>query len=167
MGKYDKYKHNWYEEQKIKKANRCTVCGKPIGINSKSGKCGSCSSKERNKKFPPPSQKNSRHKYMDGVKNPNYKDGLYKIISMLRNCPEYREWRKKIFEQDNYTCQKCNKHGGYLQAHHCPIPFCILVRSIKTYEEGRQSKIIWKAKGKTLCKKCHGEEKQFYGNQYN
>ena len=31
---------------------------------------------------------------------------------------EYKEWRKAVFERDNYTCQDCGEKGVYLEAHH-------------------------------------------------
>lgn len=35
-----------------------------------------------------------------------------------RSTKEYREWRTKVFERDNYTCQDCGSRGVELQAHH-------------------------------------------------
>jgi len=35
-----------------------------------------------------------------------------------RLIPGYTEWRKAVFEKDNYTCQICGKRGGSLAAHH-------------------------------------------------
>jgi 5-methylcytosine-specific restriction endonuclease McrA len=30
----------------------------------------------------------------------------------------YSDWRKAVFERDNYTCCVCGEHSGELQAHH-------------------------------------------------
>ena len=35
-----------------------------------------------------------------------------------RDTKEYKEWRTKVFERDNYTCQDCGNRGVNLQAHH-------------------------------------------------
>ena len=35
-----------------------------------------------------------------------------------RHCTEYKEWRKTVFERDNYTCQMCGKRGVKINAHH-------------------------------------------------
>lgn len=63
-----------------------------------------------------------------------------------RNYPEYEEWRKSVFERDNYTCQKCNVRGGDLEAHH--------INSYKEYPDLR----LDINNGITLCKKCHKDE---------
>ena len=59
--------------------------------------------------------------------------------------PEYNAWRKKVFLRDDYTCQKCNTRGGYLEAHH-KHPWV-------THNKER----YWVKNGATLCKKCHLE----------
>ena len=54
----------------------------------------------------------------------NWKGGITPIFKKIRQSLEYKEWRKIIFERDNYTCQKencpfCNnKQGIELNAHH-------------------------------------------------
>lgn len=60
-----------------------------------------------------------------------------------RNTVEYKEWRSKVFERDNYTCQDCNKKGGELNAHH--------IKSYATFKELRHEV----DNGITLCEGCH------------
>lgn len=31
---------------------------------------------------------------------------------------EYKNWRKKVYERDDFTCQCCDKRGGEIAAHH-------------------------------------------------
>nr|DAW74567.1 MAG TPA: HNH endonuclease bacteriophage, HNH Endonuclease, DNA.52A [Caudoviricetes sp.] len=37
---------------------------------------------------------------------------------MARNNTYYKEWVRKVFDRDNYTCQCCGKRGSNLNAHH-------------------------------------------------
>lgn len=54
-----------------------------------------------------------------GKNNPRYNSNLtQEDRDQIRNYPEYKEWRAKIFERDNYTCQVTKKRGGKLEVHH-------------------------------------------------
>lgn len=57
---------------------------------------------------------------------------------------EYAEWRKKVFERDNYTCKKCGDDtGGNLNAHH------ILRKALYPH-------LVFDVNnGITLCEPCH------------
>ena len=54
-----------------------------------------------------------------------------------------REWREKVFERDNYTCQECGDTKSYLHPHH--------VKGFALYKELRYDA----NNGLTLCKNCH------------
>lgn len=84
-----------------------------------------------------------------GKNNPNWRGGVSKIYGEKRNRAyhslEYKLWREKVFIRDNYTCQKCYKKGGRLQAHH-------LVGWIK------EPRLRYEVKnGMTLDYACHKE----------
>lgn len=59
---------------------------------------------------------------------------------------EYKEWRENVFERDNYTCQKCGRVGGELNAHH--------IKPFKDYPKLRYEI----TNGITLCIECHRKE---------
>lgn len=60
-----------------------------------------------------------------------------------RTTAEYRNWRKSVFERDNYTCRICGANGGTLNAHHIkPWVSCVELR-------------FDVSNGVTLCEKCH------------
>ena len=86
-----------------------------------------------------------------GKNNPNWKGGIGGINVIIRRSKRYNEWRLKVFERDNWTCQECgarSKSGHYIriEAHH-KKPFA-------TFPELRF--II--DNGITLCKKCHDKK---------
>ena len=72
-----------------------------------------------------------------------------------------RDWRKSVFERDDYTCQECGKIGRYLNAHHI-LPY----RDWKDFQYA--SNIM---NGITLCEKCHrktfGKEYEFFNKYFD
>lgn len=82
------------------------------------------------------------------------KNPLYKQI---RDLKEMKNWRKKIFDRDNYTCCFCKQRGGILNADHIKQFALILKeRQIKTSEDAKACSELWETdNGRTLCEKCH------------
>jgi len=76
-----------------------------------------------------------------GSKLPPWDEGSDKS----RNIPGYNEWRAKVFERDEFTCQNCEQVGGVLNAHH-----------IKPYAEYPDLRTEV-PNGITLCEECHRE----------
>jgi DNA-binding CsgD family transcriptional regulator len=77
------------------------------------------------------------------------------INSLIRKSVAYQKWRERIFESDNYTCQKCKEKGVYLVAHH-----------IESFS--RNPKFRMKMKnGITLCRECHLDFHNRYGRENN
>lgn len=61
----------------------------------------------------------------------------------LRLTTEYKDWRKAVFEKDNYTCQLCNVRGGKLIADH--------IKPFSKYPELR----LELSNGRALCVNCN------------
>jgi hypothetical protein len=87
-------------------------------------------------------------KIHSGEKSNFWKGGITSENKRLRMTFEQREWRKAVYERDNYTCQECNKRGGILNAHHI-MPF-------STHPMLRTEL----SNGITLCQSCHNKKKK-------
>ena len=77
-----------------------------------------------------------REKTRIGKYHWNWKGGV-------RNCTRYKEWRKQVFERDNYTCQICKRKNTKLNAHHIEK---FSVNKLKRFDVNN---------GITLCEECH------------
>jgi len=78
-----------------------------------------------------------------GKKNGNWQGGITPINIKIKISKKYQDWRKKVFERDDYTCQICEQRGYKLEVHH--------IKSFSKYPKRR----FWVSNGITLCKNCH------------
>lgn len=95
-----------------------------------------------------------------GENNPNWRGGVSGERLKLIDSINYRQWRKDVFERDNYTCRKCSKRGVRLNADHI-IPY---------FKD--RAKIYDLDNGQTLCYNCHLEKtrqemQENWVNQYS
>lgn len=72
-----------------------------------------------------------------------WRGGVATANNIARHSVEYKDWRTKVFQRDNYTCQRCKVRGGKLQADHIK-PFAY--HSDLRYDVDN---------GRTLCEGCH------------
>ena len=89
-----------------------------------------------------------------GKNHPNWKGGITPINHKIRESREYKQWRKAVFERDNYTCQICGAKSQkeipvYLEADH--------ILSFAKYPELRFDVF----NGRTLCRECHRKTHNF------
>lgn len=75
---------------------------------------------------------------------------------------EYRGWRAKILNRDNWTCTQCGfRNNGKVRKEmhvdHIEQYRTIVIRNaIKTLEDARNCSELWDLKnGRTLCRDCH------------
>jgi hypothetical protein len=66
-----------------------------------------------------------------------------KLNRRIRYSKRMDQWRRAIFERDQYTCQDCGKKGGYLEADH--------IKPFAKFPELR----FELSNGRTLCRPCH------------
>lgn len=87
-----------------------------------------------------------------GENNPNYDETLSQEHRIQhRITDDYSEWRKRVYEKYDYTCQCCNKKGYDIVAHHLDgYNWCIEKRTNID-------------NGVVLCKDCHIKFHSTYG----
>lgn len=86
-----------------------------------------------------------------GEKSHTWQGGKSVIYKRLRASADFVEWRRKVFERDDYTCQVCGKRNGngytvILHPHH--------IKSFTHYPELRFDV----DNGITVCVNCHKGE---------
>jgi 5-methylcytosine-specific restriction endonuclease McrA len=140
----------------------CLVCKKELKLNNIrdikrkrfcSQKCmGFYVGKERVKKNPgfykelirkcntPEANAKKSHK---GKNHPLWIEDKSKLKHREHSTIRVKLWRLDVFERDEFICQRCNKKGGKLQAHH--------IKSWAKYPDVRFDV----NNGITLCIKCH------------
>lgn len=101
-----------------------------------------------------------------------WKGGKTSLTKAIKNTFEYKEWRRQVFERDNYTCQnlECKKRGGIELAPDHIKPFSQIIKenNIRTQEEAKQCAELWGiANGRTLCHPCHKLTDTYGWKTYN
>lgn len=139
-------------ERKIDRIKiNCDNCGKRIEILK-------CQTKGKNNIYCSSKCRNISHgKLYKGKNHPNFNPNLSleeRITNRKYN--EYYEWRKKIYKNNNFTCQSCgDDKGGNLIAHH-----------LNSYRVNKKLRTSLE-NGVTLCKKCHKLFHDNFGYGYN
>lgn len=87
-----------------------------------------------------------------GVKSPFWRGGVSTENVAIRNSFEYRQWRRHVFQRDDYTCQACGIRGKTIQADH-ELPFSLF--PLLRFEV---------LNGRTLCVACHRKTPTFGSN---
>ena len=78
--------------------------------------------------------------YNKGNKHYAWKGGITELETLIRNLIENREWKRQVFQRDNYTCTECNikytkQKPVYMEAHH-ERAFSLLVHDfLKEYSQ--------------------------------
>lgn len=105
----------------------------------------------------------ARFPRMYGALNNRWKGGITPIVQQIRHCLQYKTWRRRIMERDNYTCRICRVRGGDLEVDHFPVLFSEIFskHKIQSLEDAIKCYMFWDiSNGQTLCKKCHNQTKK-------
>lgn len=134
-----------------KKEHKCDGCGKLIQVipyKLETQKYIFCSNE---------CYKKNIGQFFKGESNPLFNFNLTdEERKTKRRYTEYYEWRFKVYEKDNFTCQCCGDNKGHnLIAHH--------ILNYSEYKELRTEL----SNGITLCKKCHKKFHDTFGYTKN
>jgi 5-methylcytosine-specific restriction endonuclease McrA len=145
---------------------KCAVCDKHITHQYKSQiKQRTCSHscQLKGNKFnlgKPGNQTAFKKGQTTGEKNVNWKGGVTPLMESIRKLSMYVEWRKAVYERDDYTCQHCSIRGAVLNADHIYLFSKIIEdHSIKSVGDAKACEKLWDvSNGQTLCKSCHNKK---------
>ena len=187
--KYCSYKCYWNSKKKRVKI-KCDLCGKeflrvPFKVKEKNYCSKWCSGKvNRSKRIITPEDKLKISKIAKergygrwmkgkkgnagsfkkgqnkGSKSSNWKGGITPLNNAVRGLTEMFEWKKAVFEKDDWTCQICGVRGGTLNADHYPKMFWQIMakNKISNIEEALACEELWNINnGRTTCENCHRE----------
>ncbi len=91
--------------------------------------------------------------FNSGSNSVQWRGGRIKEKEKIRKSPEYKSWRKTVFERDGYTCVWCGQIGGQLNADH--------IKPFSLYPEFRFDI----DNGRTLCIDCHKKTDSWLNNK--
>ena len=92
---------------------------------------------------------------MSGENSGSWKDGITPKNKQIWRSEEMKEWRKQVFEIDDYACRKCKEKGGKLHPHH-----------IYNFSSHPELRFVIE-NGITFCRKCHIKFHKIYGKRNN
>ena len=150
--KFDRCEHHFCSRECCDKFHRtqvtfnCEYCGKECSVTKSyfEGREHHFCSKE------------CHDKWKKGENNPSWNPNITdEERNKGRLIEGYTEWRKAVYERDNYTCQCCGKHGGSLNAHH-----------LNSYHWDKEHRTDIN-NALTLCENCHKEFHKIYGKRNN
>lgn len=153
-GKYDALKRHFIY---IQHKGICRICGKEC--SQFNNRCKECYSLEQGKRM---KGKKLSRQWIENIKKGQRiyygKRGRKTILAKrIKSTMTYKEWRKQVFQRDNWTCQDCGQKGNRLHPHHIKSFSKILNENkIKTLEESFSCEELWDINnGITLCHICH------------
>jgi len=128
--------------------------GKHYSANTEFKKGVQVWNKDTKGMMPPVWNKGKEFKAIQKEKHWNWQGGVTPKNITIRMSREYKDWRTKVFQRDNYTCQECGNKGVTLQADHIK-PFAYFPELRLVIDNGR-----------TLCVPCHKKTENYLVNNF-
>lgn len=144
--------------------------------DGKKSKCHACDRVKVRQPITPPSFKGRKHtpEARLQMSEKRKRGGKLKLLTTIRNSPEYKFWRMRIFERDKFQCVLCSKHKSelkrkHLQADHIkPLFLIVKENELLTMKDAVSCKELWDLNnGRTLCMACHTQTDSFGSKSTN
>ena len=117
-------------------------------------------------------QKKTRNtiKYKESVmgeNNPNWRGGITPLRKQIRECSKMYEWKKTIFERDEYKDWFSGCRGDIVAHHKIPFAKIIKMYNIKTLDDALKCDTLWDINnGVTMLKTTHNAFHDMWGYYY-
>ena len=98
---------------------------------------------------------NKGREHLRGKKHWNWRGGVDKEHTRIKQTIEYKEWRAAVYRRDGWKCMRCGYKGLNIIAHH--------IKSFSKYPELRFSV----ENGETLCRSCHQRHHKTRRKEYD
>lgn len=86
---------------------------------------------------------NKGRPHLRGDRHPNWKGGIDKEHTRIKQTKEYKDWRNSVYKKYEWTCQHCGYRGKNIVAHH--------IKLFSKYPELRFDV----NNGIVVCRRCH------------
>lgn len=134
----------WNKQDYYLKCKNCGIKFKVIKARLKTAKYCSincCIGNNVFSKGSTPWNKGKQH--IRGEKHWNWKGGVDKEHTRIKQSSEYKKWQQEVYRKYNWTCQVCSYKGKSIVAHH-----------IKLFSQYPELRFDIK-NGIVLCRACH------------
>ncbi|MEK6878196.1 MAG: NUMOD3 domain-containing DNA-binding protein [Nanoarchaeota archaeon] len=114
-----------------------------------------------------------------GILNPFWKGGRRELKILIRELPEYKEWRNYIFKRDKFECIKCGFRGKLNVDHIVPFRkiledflneysmFSVIDDKFTLIKLSLIYKPFWDTfNGRTLCIPCHRKTNTYGSSKF-
>lgn len=100
-----------------------------------------------------------------GVERPQWKGGISRLQTLIRQTPENRLWTKQCLYRDKYKCLECGTKGALQVDHVVPLSFLLQKNKITSVIQARECVELFDLEnGRTLCIPCH-KKTNTYGSK--
>ncbi len=97
-----------------------------------------------------------RKQWLRGEKHYLWQGGITKFCRQIRNCSEYKKWRRAVLLINPEICKMCGATDRLEVDHIKQLKFILIDNNIQNIEDARKCQELWEVKnGRILCRRCN------------